>query len=490
MITFTPSLFFEYTTCPHWIWYDRFGDQRRKGELPELARRLMEQGVMHEEDYIKDLAIVTVPVHSGEAAYRTTEQFMRQGVPYIYQGAIRWRAGDYCYQGRPDLLQRVSGQSSLGSYYYRPIDIKSAKDIKREHWLQLCLYAEILEHIQALFPSEVAIINADHEHIDYQLTNRHRQELHQVITAISQVMQGQKPPLKLVGRCKQSPWFNECVRAAEQAKDIALIYKLNERSIAGLRRNEINTINQLAATDLTTVPAIPYLSESTLQRAQLQAQALLDQQVHWLAQPDIPETPLKIYFDIEGDPLLQIEYLFGFWIEGDVTGSLAQIGQVRSQPNRSAYYLYFLAEQPNQTEQLWQQFLQWLELLPPAAYTIYHFADYERSRTRGLADRYGGSTAFTSFQQQLIDLAQVVQRSVIFPLYFYSIKDIAKSRFLNYRWRHKKAGGAQSIFWYEQWLESGDRQILDDIINYNEDDVIATAHLHQWLKHAVTYYGL
>lgn len=84
--------------------------------------------------------------------------------------------------------------------------------------------------------------------------------------------------------------------------------------------------------------------------------------------------------------------------------------------------------------------------------------------------------------ESLVDIEKVVQKSVIFPLYFYSIKDIAKSEFLGFKWRHEKAGGGQSVFWYEEWLETGNHEILNDIINYNEDDVRATEHLYNWLK--------
>lgn len=38
----------------------------------------------------------------------------------------------------------------------------------------------------------------------------------------------------------------------------------------------------------------------------------------------------------------------------------------------------------------------------------------------------------------LVDKEKMVQKSVIFPLYFYSIKDIAKSEFLKFKWRHEK----------------------------------------------------
>ena len=131
---------------------------------------------------------------------------------------------------------------------------------------------------------------------------------------------------------------------------------------------------------------------------------------------------------------------------------------------------------------MWEQFIGWLETITFSDYKVYHYHHYERTRCKKLAEKYGGSAKLDEFMGNFVDLATVVQDSVIFPLYFYSIKDIAKSSFLNFKWRHQKAGGAQSIFWYEQWLETNDRSILDDIIRYNEDDVIATEHLHKWLN--------
>ena len=128
----------------------------------------------------------------------------------------------------------------------------------------------------------------------------------------------------------------------------------------------------------------------------------------------------------------------------------------------------------------WEQFIGWLETITFSDYKVYHYHHYERTRckeTRGEVWRLCKSSM--SSWGNFVDLATVVQDSVIFSALLYSIKDIAKSSFLNFKWRHQKAGGAQSIFWYEQWLETNDRSILDDIIRYNEDDVIATGHLHQ-----------
>lgn len=481
-VTFTPSLFFQHATCPHWLWHDLYTDNTLKGDVPELAQKLLEQGVLHEADYIQELDVVTINDELiGRHGYEATLELMQQGVPYIYQGILNTTINSVTYTGRPDLLEKRPGSSSFGDYYYAPIDIKNSKDIKREHWQQLIVYCMILEQMQKRFPMSVAIINSEKQRLDFQIDSSHKSKTKAKIQEIVEILQGKKPELKLVSSCKNSPWFNQCIAEAEAANDIALIYKLDSRAMEGLRALGITTVAQAAVMNLADLPEIPYVSTRSLERIQLQAVALMNNTVQWIAKPNIPDGELKIYFDIEGDPLLHIEYLFGFWVVGDTEGRFKKIGHVREGDSDDKYYIYFIAEQPEQEKAMWDQFLSWTTLLPHDGYRVYHFADYERVRTNLLADKYGGHDIVQPFIDRFVDLSKVVQQSVIFPLYFYSIKDIAKSKFLDYKWRHPKAGGAQSIFWYEKWLEGGDPQVIEDIIRYNEDDVIATEYLHQWL---------
>ena len=177
----------------------------------------------------------------------------------------------------------------------------------------------------------------------------------------------------------------------------------------------------------------------------------------------IQDAVVKLYFDIEGDPFLGVEYLFGFWVVEE---------------GKESHYKAFLAEKPEDEGKMWDEFLSWISSLPDG-YKVYHYHTYEMTKLKQLAERYSTTPELEKFKEQMIDLARVVQDSVIFPLYFYSIKDIAKH--LKFAWRSAKAGGAQSIMWYEEWLENGDRQILEDLIGYNEDDVKATEGLHKWL---------
>lgn len=151
-ISFTPSLFYKFSTCPHWIWHDLFGNPSNKIEVPALAQKLIEQGVLHEEEYIKGLSFVSVTSKSPDDAFVATRALMQSGADLIYQGEIQYEAGGVLYHGRPDLLEKRHGHSEFGDYYYAPVDIKSLSKLDKKHKLQLTLYANILEHVHGVVP--------------------------------------------------------------------------------------------------------------------------------------------------------------------------------------------------------------------------------------------------------------------------------------------------------------------------------------------------
>src|SRR5690606_31954673 len=94
-IEISPSLFYKYDKSPHWIWYDINGDQSKKAELPELVKHLIEEGVLHEEEYVSNLDMVSVDRSLAEVeAEKRTIELMQQGVNLIYQGAISYKSGN------------------------------------------------------------------------------------------------------------------------------------------------------------------------------------------------------------------------------------------------------------------------------------------------------------------------------------------------------------------------------------------------------------
>jgi predicted RecB family nuclease len=199
-----------------------------------------------------------------------------------------------------------------------------------------------------------------------------------------------------------------------------------------------------------------------LVRAKLQARSLVEK-THYFRKPiDLPDVPTEIFFDIESDPIRSHDYLFGFLVRDSL----------------GERYERQIAELPGKEPDMWQDFLHWISRLPEN-YIVYHFGTFERARLSALEQRYGGSPHLDDFRDRMIDLNETVKENVTFPLYFYGIKDIG--RYIGFERGDAISGGGESVAVYERWLETGNREHLDSIIEYNKDDVIATRELKDWL---------
>jgi len=172
---------------------------------------------------------------------------------------------------------------------------------------------------------------------------------------------------------------------AEELRDVSLIYKLKKDTAEALLEHGIDTIEKLAAQDIDDLPKIPGASVDKLNKAKIQARSLVEKRPIFIGPPEqIQETDLKLYFDIEGDPWLEAEYLFGFWVVGDAKGKYARFGHVVwSQEDKGKYFLYFLAETPAQEAVMWNNLLDWLRYLP-SEYKVYHYAHYEKTALKNL----------------------------------------------------------------------------------------------------------
>lgn len=479
----SPSLFFQLDCNPMWIWLDQFGDHSKKEPISEFNLKIMENGNIHEKQYVSNLDVVEVKEIDPAKGVLETQELMRAGVSLIYQGWLEAEFDGLIYRGRPDLLEKSTGTSNYGDWVYIPVDIKSSSKAKPLHKQQLAFYCILLERIQGMFPESPFIVNGDFVRLEITIDDDILSETREKIIEIGQIIKGKRPVIHISSAIKQSPWYNECLREAEVRSDISLIYKLRKDTAQALRAYGIDTLEKMAVQDVDALPKMPGASIETLRRAKLQAQSLVEKNPIFIGQPEtIQETKLTLYFDIEGDPWLETEYLFGFWIVGDPERKYARLGNIsQSDKDNGKYFLYFIAETPDLESLMWENFLAWLRILP-TDFRVYHYAHYEKTTLKKLSEKYRSSEELQYFQNHLVDLQKHVEKSMIFPLYFYSIKDIAKSPFMNFKWRNAKASGGQSIFWYEQWLETKDKQMLQDIIDYNEDDVRATEHLHIWIN--------
>ncbi|MCC3486519.1 TM0106 family RecB-like putative nuclease [Microcoleus sp. PH2017_14_LAR_D_A] len=162
----------------------------------------------------------------------------------------------------------------------------------------------------------------------------------------------------------------------------------------------------------------------------------------------LPIAPIELYFDIEAEPELNLDYLHGVLVV--------------DRYNNTEKFHGFLAESPAEEGAIWEQFLELMWAYPIAP--IFHFCDYEVKTFKRLAKLYNTPAyLWKPVLKRFVDIHKQVTQQAIMPVESYALKPIA--RWLGFDWRDAKA----------------DRDLLEAIVRYNEDDCRATYIVKDWL---------
>ncbi|MBI4714025.1 TM0106 family RecB-like putative nuclease [Candidatus Uhrbacteria bacterium] len=460
----TEKTFYKYIKCPNWVYFDVHAIEKRVRD--PLMERLIDDGLLDEKqrEIISDRTdIVEVTAEDPDEAFRQTLKFMGEGRQTIFHSVLI----DKNFVGHPDLLEKVEGRSKLGDFYYVAVDLKRSRFLRDDYKFQGCFYAELLERIQGVKPLQGYIITSDKAVLSY-LIREFEGEFTLTLSEIEKIIAGKQPVHFVTSGCKQSPWFKECRGESEICDDLSLLNRVWRQEVSRLLKAGVKTISELSLKSLVDLERLaPDLSSSRLEIMRDQAIAIKERRHILRGTVDLPTTKTEVFFDIESDPLRDFDYLLGALVV----------------ENRKESYHSFFAATPSQEKNMWDEFVAFIEghLDSP----IYHFGQFEVEVVHRFSARYGISDlAREALERNMIDLLELVRPSVIFPLSFYSLKDIAA--YLGFEWRAEDASGANSVLWFEEWLKKKNQKLLQKILEYNEDDVRATYHLQKWLRENAT----
>ncbi|MEK7614822.1 MAG: TM0106 family RecB-like putative nuclease [Patescibacteria group bacterium] len=456
----TEKTFYQYLKCPNWVYFDVHALENRVHH--PLMEQLIDDGLGDEKqrELVSDRQdLVEVTAEDPDEAFRQTLAFMTEGRQTIFHGVLI----DKHWVGHPDVLEKVEGRSVFGSYYYVAADLKRSRSVREESKFQGCFYAELLHRIQKVKPVKGYVITPNKEALSY-LIEEFEGEYALTLDEIEKIIAGKRPVHFLTSGCKQSPWFGECRQESESCDDVSLLNRVWRQEVAALKKAGVETITQLALLSMTDLEKrAPEVSSVRLELMRDQAIAIREQR-HIIRQTiQLPEAKVELYFDIESDPLRDFDYLFG----------------VLSVEKGEANYRPFFAHSAAQEEQMWKEFVDFIEqhLESP----IYHYGWFEVEVVHRFSAKYGiSSLAKEALERNMVDLLELLRPAVIFPLSFYSLKDIAS--YIGFHWRADDASGANSVLWFEEWLKKKTPKLLQKILEYNEDDVRATFHLQRWLR--------
>lgn len=463
--------FYKFFLCPHWIWYDIYEDQKKHKHMPPILEMLYSGKIRDPENVLPNQEFIEIKpelYNDLDEAFLATLELMKQG-KNIYKPVLM----DGHWVGEPDFIERrpiaelkaidSSAKSIFGDWYYVAYDIRNDPELRDEYKFPLVFASLILEKIQGTRPQDAYIINADGESRSF-LIDPFLDKFQLTLKEIEKILDGEKPPPFIKGGCKRSPWFAICEEESKGCEDVSLIQGLSQRDQRDLYELGIKTLGNLAKTELSRLQeGLEGWNFDKLIRIQNQAQVLVSSQPLITQHYNFPEVKNEIYFDVESDPTRGIDFLLGLLVK----------------KGKKSEFKYFLAKNKEDEKKIWEDFLKFLAELDD--FIIYHYGYYEKHVLQRFEKRYGAaSDLMKKFRDNSLDLYNIVINSVIMPVYFYSLKDIAG--FIGYKWNDQGAGGGEAVTWYDQWLETGKKEFLNKLVKYNEDDVRATLMIKEWLE--------
>ena len=492
-LSLSPSDLSNHLACPH---LTTLSVAATRGEIvkPKLESPhrdlIFRKGNEHEATYLARLeaqgrSVVRIPTYDDEEfdadeAQRLTEEAIRAGTadviyqPYLTDGT--WRGfGDFLEQ-QPD-----------GGY--EPVDTKLARSAKPAHVLQLLFYAEQVARISGRPVEHVHVENGLGERETFRVVEfeaYYRRVRERFLAAIADEPPTYGWPMSHCGICD---FRHMCWQQRVDDDHLSLV--------AGLRRANAET---LIATGITTLEQLGDLAPATLasrlppdanadsfegsrHQAELQLRGRREDRYLFELLPDEEERGFRllpapdagdVWFDMEGHPFYEtsrgLEYLFGYCFRNDEGEVVYEAVWGRDRDDERIAF---------------EQFVDWVvarRAQHPGMH-VYHYAAYERSALTRLAGQHGTrEQEVDDFlrQEVLVDLYRIVKQSLRASTDSYSIKAIEK--LYGFERTAEVSGGDESVVRFEEWVETGDDSILEEVERYNEEDCRSTYELHEWLR--------
>jgi len=506
------------------------GQRARPAQADDpLLQLLFDRGIAHEKAYVDwlregglEIADLTAMGGPGQAdaLVAATTSAMQAGAHVIVQGGLR----DGSWFGKPDILMRVDGASSLGNWSYEVYDTKLARNTKAGAVLQLGLYSEMVARVQGRTPERFYII-APRMPVGKPLPEELSRDVpcpdgmmalaYRVtdFAAYTRLVRDQmnatvaRDPREVadahypepVPHCAICRWNGDCDAKRHADDHISLVANVTRAQRRELEAQGITTLTRCADTwPLPAPPARGSLEgyENAHVQARLQLQSRQQGTLLYELRPIISAKPATdteaatkdeglcrlpapsagdVFLDLEGDP---------YAVDG---GREYLIGVVTADDGRPAYRPFWGFDTRSERE----SFEAVMDLVGerraehPEMH-VYHYAAYEQTAFKKLRLRHEARS--DELDELLragvfVDLYAVVRRGLRVGSESYSIKALeplygfARAVDLDRATAFRVA--------VEVALQTGEEpadDVLEAVRGYNEDDCVSTLRLRDWLE--------
>jgi predicted RecB family nuclease len=486
----TDELLFNYQRCHRRAFLDVYGDYTHRDPPSDYLLKLRQDSYNHQTTVLGRQTVhkPSYPPRDWVAGAAATLALMQQGVDRISRGVLLVEQDNgITLVSCPDVLVKEPGHSIFGDWRYVPTEIKLGKRPKLDYQITATFHAYLLATVQGAWPETSWLVLRQRGAYPIDLVEL-LPKMQLILDGCIETLLAEHEPEVFIAhnRCDLCHWFSHCYSTAKADNHLSLLPGVTPSRYIHLQMLQLTTVESLADIPPRQLESLPGFGTQVAYKLVRQAQSTLQNEAlprpfdpdatpnPLLTLEELPTADVELYFDIEAAPEQNLVYLHGVL----VVDRMAQ----------TETFHPLLADRPEDEGMIWEQFLDlvWHYSTAP----IFHFCPYEVQTVKRLAEYYG--TPYHRVEPLLgrfVDLHERVTRVATLPVESYALKPIA--RWLGFNWRDQDANGAQSIYWYAQWLATGDRAYLNAILRYNEDDCRATYRVKDWLvdfTHSVSEY--
>ncbi|MGA9184089.1 MAG: TM0106 family RecB-like putative nuclease [Candidatus Acidiferrales bacterium] len=488
MMRLTPSDLIAYyrpKECELRVWLRARGEREEAAsEYDQVLRRL---GQRHERQHLATLGeCVALDTGTEEERVRRTLEAVRAGRGVVYQAALRTtrRMGGAEVEifGSPDFLIRADG-----GYAIR--DAKMARRIDEanhpEILMQLQVYGWLFEQNFGRGPVALEICNGKAELVRVGYDGA--AGALEMLDRIFEIERSAEEPYEPVGwsKCKECGYKSRCWNAAEARGDVAVVRGVDQSMARALRDAGVRTrrdlIERFDARELSEFkrPVGKQLRRvgQGAERILQCAMAMESGQERVLALPAITAAANYAIFDLEGmpphlDDLGKI-YLWGVQVFGERPGDFMPAVAGFGADGDRAGWMDFLAN----AARIFEEYGENIRFV--------HWADYEATHVKEYIERYGdGGGVGGRVLAVLLDLRRIAEKCVELPLPSYSLKVV--EQYVKYARKQEDFGGRWAMAKFIEATEASDEaeraRLIDQIVEYNREDLEATWAVFEWLR--------
>jgi predicted RecB family nuclease len=364
---------------------------------------------------------------------------------------------------RVDGLKRVAGTSDLGDFHYIPILFGEGGKARQSQKRTLEICGLVVGEIQGRQPSKGILVNSEESSFDGVRLQADTRATRTLLRALREMRDASAAPEPVLNNhCPVCRFQQRCRARASVTDHLSLLRGMGEKEIAKLGRRGIFSVTQLSYTYRPRRTGKDRRSIRGHSFA-LQALALREKKIYVLGNPELPDGPVRIYFDIEGSADRGTAYLIGMIVE--------EGGAERR--------FSFWADGDGQEERILGGFLDIVEGYRDSrlfCYGSFEVAFLKRMRRPGLAERIDPILARTT------NILPLIYSSVYFPVYSNGLKEIGAH--LGCQWTAPDASGLQCVVWRRRWEQSRNAELRCTIETYNLEDCTALRKV-VWFLHGV-----